>query len=122
MNVSFSKILEQIPENPPPLYLHGLRGSSKSLLLKEIQTSLDRPLVVITDTYENAERLLRDLSYYLGEEGLCLFPPWDVMPYDLFSPHRSLVGQRLQCLHLLLENACRVVITTPHSVLFQGML
>ena len=50
MNVSFSKILEQIPENPPPLYLHGLRGSSKSLLLKEIQTSLDRPLVVITDT------------------------------------------------------------------------
>ena len=117
MNVSFSKILEQIPENPPPLYLHGLRGSSKSLLLKEIQTSLDRPLVVITDTYENAERLLRDLSYYLGEEGLCLFPPWDVMPYDLFSPHRSLVGQRLQCLHLLLENACRVVITTPHSVM-----
>ena len=66
MNVSFSKILEQIPENPPPLYLHGLRGSSKSLLLKQIQTSLDRPLVVITDTYENAERLLRDLSYYLG--------------------------------------------------------
>ena len=117
MNVSFSKILEQIPENPPPLYLHGLRGSSKSLLLKQIQTSLDRPLVVITDTYENAERLLRDLSYYLGEEGLCLFPPWDVMPYDLFSPHRSLVGQRLQCLHLLLENACRVVITTPHSVM-----
>ena len=56
MNVSFSKILEQIPDNPPPLYLHGLRGSSKSLLLKQIQTSLDRPLVVITDTYEKCRK------------------------------------------------------------------
>ena len=95
MNVSLSMILAHLPADPPPLQLKGLRGSSKALFLKEMHTNLDRPLVVLSDSYENAERLLRDLTFFLGDEGLCLFPPWDVMPYDLFSPHRTLVGQRL---------------------------
>ena len=74
MNVSFSKILEQIPDNPPPLYLHGLRGSSKSLLLKEIQTSLDRPLVVITDTYENAEKAAQGSQLLSWRRGSLFVP------------------------------------------------
>ncbi|HJL88025.1 MAG: transcription-repair coupling factor [SAR324 cluster bacterium] len=117
MNVSLSMILAHLPADPPPLQLKGLRGSSKALFLKEIHTNLDRPLVVLSDSYENAERLLRDLTFFLGDEGLCLFPPWDVMPYDLFSPHRTLVGQRLQCLDMLIRKACRVFITTPHALM-----
>ncbi|SVA88894.1 uncharacterized protein METZ01_LOCUS141748, partial [marine metagenome] len=117
MNFSLFSVLNEIPVSSPPLHLEGLKGSSKALVLKETHRMLGKTLIVVCDSYENGEMLLKDLGFYMGMEGLYFFPPWDVMPYDLFSPHRSLVSQRLQCLHHLQKEKCRVLVTTPHGLM-----
>ena len=117
MNFSLLSVLNGIPDSSPPLHLEGLKGSSKALVLKEIHRILGKTLIVVCDSYENGEILLQDLGFYMGMEGLYFFPPWDVMPYDFFSPHRSLVSQRLQCLHHLQNGKCRVLVTTPHGLM-----
>ena len=63
------------------------------MLLSEVIRQLSSMVVIITESYEKAEQLQEDLEWFLGQEGIRLFPQWDTLPYDNFSPHGELVGE-----------------------------
>ncbi len=77
-------------------------------------------LVVSSDT-EHAERLKRELGFFLGLDGqssnknleLLHFPDWETLPYDNFSPHKDIISQRLNTLYRLP--------TVTHSILIVPM-
>jgi len=82
----------------------GLHGSGAALALACAAERADGPLLVITPDTPSAERLERELGFFLqGVPALPLlrFPDWETLPYDLFSPHQDITSERLATLYRL---------------------
>ena len=95
-----------------------LYGSSAGLALSEAATRLDAPLLVVTTSSREAERLTTELRFYLGETVPVLsFPDWETLPYDLFSPHQDIVSERLETLSRLPELRRGIVVLSAATLL-----
>ena len=86
MKVALEKLLSKLEKKEHNLHLGGLRGSSKSLLVSQLPPFNPSPIIVVADSFERAEQLQEDLTFFSGAEGLYFFPHWDTLPYDNFSP------------------------------------
>jgi transcription-repair coupling factor (superfamily II helicase) len=62
------------------------------------------PLLVITASVRDAERLGDEIRFYRDQQGQCPvlhFPDWECLPYDVVSPHSGIVSERLETLYRL---------------------
>ena len=116
-NDSLASMLTNFHNPAQDLHLQGLRGSSKALLIAYLQHFNAPPVMVVTESFEKAEQLQDDLSFFMGKEGIYFFPHWDTFPYDNFSPHRDMVAQRFQALDALCQRSVQVLITTPMALM-----
>src|SRR5579871_5461389 len=81
----------------PRLAWHQLYGSAAALALAEALRADARLYVVITDGARELERLTAELRFFSGEAlTLLRLPDWEVLPYDLFSPHPDITSERLK--------------------------
>jgi len=91
---------------------HQLYGSAAALALAEATRADRRLYVVIVDAARELERLTAELRFF-GAEALPLLrlPDWEVLPYDLFSPHPDITSERLKTLFELpqLRHGCLIV-------------
>lgn len=57
-------------------------------------------MLVVAPSAREAEQLQDELDFYLkgSELPLMLFPDWETLPYDVFSPHQDIISQRLAVL------------------------
>ncbi len=101
-----------------PVIAHGKRhampmpcGSADALLLARFaaQGMRQRRLtVVIAAQALDAQRLADELPFFEPSLKVALFPDWETLPYDTFSPHQDLVSERLSTLWRLLSRDHRV--------------
>jgi transcription-repair coupling factor (superfamily II helicase) len=78
---------------------HRLHGSAAALALAEATRSDQRLYVVVADAARELDRLAAELRFFAGERlTLLAFPDWEVLPYDLFSPHPDIISERLRTL------------------------
>ena len=80
------------------------QDSANSLALAAAVRRAAGPLIAVCEDSEAAERLLRELRYYLSrheEFPVLSLPDWETLPYENFSPHQDIVSQRLTTLHQL---------------------
>ena len=81
-----------------------------------------RPVVVITPTAQDAERLAHDLRAYLGEEAVDLFPAWETLPFERVSPSVETMGRRMRTMwHLRDPARCPAVVVAPVRALVQRL-
>jgi transcription-repair coupling factor (superfamily II helicase) len=96
----------------PHLEWRQLYGSAGSLALAEGLRADARLFVVIADGAREIERTSAELRFY-GDRSLTLLrlPDWEVLPYDLFSPHPDITSERLRTLYELphLRRGCLIV-------------
>ncbi len=79
-----------------------LYGSASRLALAEAIAADARPWLIVTDDARELDPLRTELAFYLGTAAPVLaFPDWEVLPYDLFSPHADIVSERLATLAAL---------------------
>ena len=95
----------------------GLAGDSAALAIAEAARRHDAALVVITAGTAAAEQLRRGLRFF-GVDDIELMPDWEVLPYDVFSPHQDIISERLRALHRLPRKSAGVVIV-PIATLMQ---
>ncbi len=57
-----------------------------------------RPILVVTPTASDAERVAHDVGAFLPAEQVELFPAWDTLPFERVSPEVATMGQRLRVL------------------------
>ncbi|HUI61432.1 MAG TPA: transcription-repair coupling factor [Steroidobacteraceae bacterium] len=91
---------------------HQLHGSAAALALAEATRSDQRLYVVVADDARALERLSSELQFFAGERLQPLtLPDWEVLPYDLFSPHPDITSQRLRTLFELprVQHGCLIV-------------
>ncbi|MBI4081458.1 MAG: hypothetical protein HY423_02500, partial [Candidatus Lambdaproteobacteria bacterium] len=122
-----------------PLVLSGVRGGAKAWLIAALAermalahgkalaaggaapAGVARPLVVLTASHERAEALQQELAWFGGAGLARLYPPWDTVPYDNFSPQKETMAERLATLAALREGRCRVLVTTPQAAMQAAM-
>jgi transcription-repair coupling factor (superfamily II helicase) len=76
-------------------------GSSDALLLAQLaerEKAAGHPTAVITADATDAQRLLVELAFFAPTLRCALFPDWETLPYDTFSPHQDLISERLATL------------------------
>lgn len=76
------------------------------------------PLVVITANALDAQRLVEEIPFFEPALKVHLFPDWETLPYDHFSPHQDLVSERLATLHHIRTQAFDVVVVPVTTTLY----
>ncbi len=78
---------------------HQLYGSARSLAIAEAVESNSRPYLVIARDARELDQLRAELGFFLGDESrIHALPDWEVLPYDVFSPHPDIISERLAAL------------------------
>jgi transcription-repair coupling factor (superfamily II helicase) len=81
-------------------------GSSDALLLARFvqqQRDAGRLAAVFTAEPGDTQRLEDELKFFAPELKVAVFPDWETLPYDSFSPHQDLISERLATLWELLQ-------------------
>lgn len=81
-------------------------GSADALLLARYarqQREAGRLCAIITAEPADTQRLEQELRFFAPELRVAVFPDWETLPYDTFSPHQDLISERLATLWRLLQ-------------------
>ena len=94
-----------------------LYSSAKSLAIANMAMQTKRPVLVITADAISAVNLINELKVYITDleaTPVMVFPDWETLPYDPFSPYQDIISERLQTLFTLsrLEQGILVVPVT----------
>jgi transcription-repair coupling factor (superfamily II helicase) len=102
------------PPSMRPLIAAALAASSA-------RGGADRPVLVVTSTYREAEDVTAALQSLAGPDAVAYYPAWETLPHERLSPRSDTVGRRLAVLRRLAGNASepapRIVVAPVRSVL-----
>jgi len=95
-------------------------GSADALLLARMaatRAAQAQMLVVITAEPADAQRLADELPFFEPSLRVAVFPDWETLPYDTFSPHQDLISERLATLWRTLQRDLDVVLLPATTAL-----
>ena len=73
-------------------------GSADALLISRFAAAQKAQgkltAVVVADPADTA-RLLDEMAFFEPQLRCAVFPDWETLPYDTFSPHQDLISERL---------------------------
>ena len=95
-------------------------GSADALLLARLaqaRTAESRLLVIITAEPGDTQRLADELPFFAPGLRLAVFPDWETLPYDTFSPHQDLISERLATLWRVLQREVDVLLLPASTAL-----
>lgn len=76
-------------------------GAADALLLAQLaqrEQAQGRPTAIVTADASDAQRLMDEMAFFVPDLRCALFPDWETLPYDSFSPHQDLISERLATL------------------------
>lgn len=98
-----------------------LSGCSLALALAEFCQSTSGVKLLITPDNLTAAQLLEDLHFFLPNDAkkqeILLFPDWETLPYDRFSPHQDIISERLYTLSRLQQTTNAIVISAASTLM-----
>ncbi len=82
-------------------------GSADALLLArfaEREAAAGRLTAIVSADPADTQRLELELAFFAPALRIAVFPDWETLPYDTFSPHQDLISERLATLWRILES------------------
>jgi transcription-repair coupling factor (superfamily II helicase) len=76
-------------------------GSADALMLAQLgerEKAAGRLTAIVTADANDAQRLIDEMAFFAPGLRCALFPDWETLPYDTFSPHQDLISERLATL------------------------
>ena len=73
-------------------------GAADALLIAQLQQSRKGLGVVFCAEPADVTRLAEELPFFAPGLRVAVFPDWETLPYDTFSPHQDLISERLATL------------------------
>ncbi|MEO7008409.1 MAG: transcription-repair coupling factor, partial [Caldimonas sp.] len=112
---------------PPPAIAPGKRytlprpiGSADALLLARYakqQHGQKRLVAIVTAEPADTQRLEDELAFFAPDLRIAVFPDWETLPYDTFSPHQDLISERLATLWRIRQREVDVVLMPASTAL-----
>ncbi|WP_427912530.1 transcription-repair coupling factor [Ramlibacter sp. MMS24-I3-19] len=97
-------------------------GSADALLLARLalrEKAAGHPTAIVTSGAADAQRLMDELAFFGPDLRCSLFPDWETLPYDTFSPHQDLISERLATLWRISQGEADVVIVPATTALYR---
>ena len=82
-------------------------GSADALLLARFvqsQAAQKKITAIVTAEPADTQRLEAELPFFAPGLRIAVFPDWETLPYDTFSPHQDLISERLATLWRILQS------------------
>jgi len=95
-----------------------LYGASAAWRLSEAAARINAPLLVVASTARELSRFEDELRFFAPASiKVMTLPGWEILPYDVFSPHPDIVSQRLRLLARLPQGIASIVIVELETLL-----
>ncbi|MFO1243787.1 MAG: transcription-repair coupling factor [Ramlibacter sp.] len=97
-------------------------GSADALLLARLalrEKAAGRLTAIVTADASDAQRLIEELAFFAPDLRCALFPDWETLPYDSFSPHQDLISERLATLWRISQGEADLVIVPATTALYR---
>ena len=99
-----------------------LHGSAPALAIAKLIDATPGRVLIVTADANQAYRLEQEIKYFAGEhteyhDDITLFPDWETLPYDSFSPHQDIISDRLRVLARLPEAKRGALIVSINTLL-----
>ena len=97
-------------------------GSADALLLARVagRAKAARQLTaIVTADATDAQLLIEEIAFFAPDLRCALFPDWETLPYDTFSPHQDLISERLATLWRISQGEADVVVVPATTVLYR---
>jgi transcription-repair coupling factor (superfamily II helicase) len=97
-------------------------GSADALLLARLarrERAEGRLTAIVTADATDAQRLLEELAFFEPALRCALFPDWETLPYDTFSPHQDLISERLATLWRISQGEADVIVVPATTALYR---
>jgi len=81
-------------------------GSADALLLARFaaqQSAAGHITAIVCAEPADTQRLEQELAFFEPALRIAVFPDWETLPYDTFSPHQDLISERLATLWRILQ-------------------
>jgi transcription-repair coupling factor (superfamily II helicase) len=88
-------------------------GSSDALQLArwaEARRAERHLVAVVTADPADAQRLADEMAFFVPALRVAVFPDWETLPYDTFSPHQDLVSERLATMWRVMQRELDVLL------------
>ena len=98
-----------------------LLGGNRGLAIASAAMRREGPLLVVTRSVAAADQLADEIRFYASEKPfpIRMFPDWECLPYDVFSPHQELIAERLETLYKLPHVTHGVVLVAASTLLYR---
>jgi transcription-repair coupling factor (superfamily II helicase) len=100
-------------------YIGNLSGSALALSLAEIATQHNGPILAVVADTQTALKLQPEITQFCDFD-VHVFPDWETLPYDNFSPHQDIISERLARLYKM-PTQKNGIILVPISTLLQRL-
>ena len=77
-----------------------------------------RTAIFTADAFD-AQRLMDELVFFAPDCRCVLFPDWETLPYDNFSPHQDLISERLATLWRISQGQADVIMVPATTALYR---
>jgi len=97
-------------------------GSADALLLARLarrEKGAGKLTAIVASDANDAQRLLAEMGFFAPELRCVLFPDWETLPYDSFSPHQDLISERLATLWSISQGEADVVLVPATTALYR---
>ncbi|WP_353233324.1 transcription-repair coupling factor [Diaphorobacter ruginosibacter] len=97
-------------------------GSADALLLAKLaerEKAGKRIVAIVTADASDARRLIDEMAFFAPALRCSLFPDWETLPYDTFSPHQDLISERLATLWSISQGEADVVLVPATTALYR---
>jgi transcription-repair coupling factor (superfamily II helicase) len=97
-------------------------GSADALLLAQLaqrERVRGKLTAIVTADATDAQRLIEEIAFFAPDLRCALFPDWETLPYDSFSPHQDLISERLATLWRISQGEADVIVVPATTVLYR---
>ena len=97
-------------------------GSADALWLAKLgaqEKTKKTQVAIVTADAADAHRLQDEISFFAPEVRCVLFPDWETLPYDSFSPHQDLISERLATLWRISQGDADVILIPATTALYR---
>ena len=112
---------DSLPDQPADVRRWtGLYGSAFALAIHEAALARSGPILVIAKSSQQAHFLLQEILFFSGADySVDIFPDYETLIYDSFSPHQDIVSDRLKLLSR--DFTGRSIVIAPISTLLMKL-
>jgi len=97
-------------------------NSADALLLAQLalrEQAQGQRMAVVTADAADAQRLIDEMAFFAPGLRCVLFPDWETLPYDSFSPHQDLISERLASLWHISQGGADVLVLPATTALYR---